>query len=254
MESILNSKIIALHNISIVRGQQIVLEDVNWETHVGEHWFVMGNNGCGKTTLLEILMGYLWPQEGTVTLLGETYGHTFLPELRTKIGYVSTWILKRMRNDIPVEHVIASGLDSSIGWFDDLDLKLQQRIEKLLEFFHIENIKERPFGKLSSGQQLKVILARALINQPKVLILDEPFNNLDIGSRIAMYQYVEQLSQHKDCPQIILVTHHLEDITPLFTHGLFLKEGKVFQKGKRSSLLTSESISKAFDVPPSFVK
>jgi iron complex transport system ATP-binding protein len=209
----------------------------------------MGNNGSGKTTLMEIIMGYLWPQEGHVSVLGKHFGEVYLQELRANIGYVSPWVFEHMRDYIPVEHVIASGTDASVGYFDNLTIPLEKKIGELLTFFHCSELKGRAFGTLSTGQQFKVVLARALVNEPRILSLDEPFSLLDVGSRIQMYQYIETICRSEEGPQVILVTHHFDDLIQVFTHGLFLKEGSIYGKGPRESVLCREMISGAFDIP-----
>ncbi|KPJ84133.1 MAG: hypothetical protein AMS17_16635 [Spirochaetes bacterium DG_61] len=239
---------INLRNVSLRRGEKQILTGINWTTHKGEHWFLMGNNGSGKTTLMEIIMGYLWPQEGHVSVLGRRFGEVYLQELRANIGYVSPWIFKHMREYIPVEHVIASGTDASVGYFDNLTKPLEKKIDELLTFFHCSELQGRTFGTLSTGQQFKVMLARALMNEPRIIILDEPFSLLDVGSRIQMYQYIETICRSEGSPQVIIVTHHFDDLISVFTHGLLLKEGSIYQKGFREHVLRKEVLSGAFDI------
>lgn len=174
--------IIALHSVSMTRGGKEVLQDISWTTRQGEHWFIMGNNGSGKTTMMEVIMGYLWPQRGSVSVLGNRFCEVYLQELRRRIGYVSPWIFKHLGDHVPVEDVIASGTDASVGYYNEFTPALHRNIRAQLDFFHCVDLMERRFGTLSSGQQLKVILARSLINDPDIMILDEPFSLLDIGS------------------------------------------------------------------------
>jgi iron complex transport system ATP-binding protein len=242
-------EIIVLKNLSITRGGNPVLLDVSWKTKRGEHWFIMGNNGSGKTTLMEIIMGYLWPQGGSVTVLGHRFGKVYLQDLRRRIGYVSPWIFRHLGGHVPVEDVIASGTDASVGYYNRITLSLQQRIGALLDFFHARDLEKRRFGTLSSGQQLKVILARSLINNPEIMILDEPFSLLDIGSRMAMYLYIDKLCRDEGGPQLLLVTHHLDDIGSCFTHGILLKEGRIYLKGPREEVLQPGTLARAFDLP-----
>jgi iron complex transport system ATP-binding protein len=244
--------LIDLRGVSVRRGKVAALIDVDWKTYRGEHWFIMGNNGSGKTTLLEIIMGYLWPQEGSVAILGRRFGEVYLQELRSRIGYVSPWIFHHMRDYIPVRHVIASGTDASVGYFESFSPKLEQKTVDLLRFFHCEELHDRPFGTLSSGQQLKVMLARSLINDPAVMLLDEPFSLLDIGSRYQMYRYMEKICTLEGGPQVVIVTHHFDDLTPVFTHGLLLKKGRVYRKGPRDRVLRAEVLSGALDIPAGF--
>jgi iron complex transport system ATP-binding protein len=243
-----------LKNVSITRAGKRVLRNIDWTTRRQEHWFIMGNNGSGKTTLLEIVLGYLWPTDGEVTVLGERFGRTFLPDLRKRIGYVAPWIFKRVRASVPAHDVIASGEDASIGLCDRPSKDLKRRVAKQAKFFGCEDFLISPFGQLSSGQQLKIVLARAMVHEPEILILDEPFSLLDIGSRAGIYDLIEQLAAKKKGPQIILVTHHLEDIRPVFTHGLFLKDGRIAEQGPKARLLDAKLISRTFGVPLSYFK
>jgi iron complex transport system ATP-binding protein len=244
-----DSILLDLKNVSIIRAGKRVLRSVHWTTRRGEHWFIMGNNGSGKTTLLEIVLGYLWPSDGEVTVLGERFGRTFLPDLRKRIGYVAPWVFKRVRPFVPVSDVIASGEDASIGLCESPPADLKRRITKQARFFGCAGFLERPFGQLSSGQQLKTILARAMVHSPEILILDEPFSLLDIGSRAGIYKLIEKLGKTKNGPQIILVTHHLEDIRPVFTHGLFLKDGHIAEHGVKQRLLNIKLVAKTFNIP-----
>ena len=246
--------IIDLRDVSINRGGRQVLRNINWQTLAGEHWFLMGNNGSGKTTLMEILMGYLWPQHGTVRVLGKKFGQVYLQDLRKKIGYVSPWVFKHTGDHIPVEDVIASGVDGSVGYFGAIPQKVVQMIKKQLRFFHCDGLVRRAFGTLSSGQQLKIMLARSLISDLRILILDEPFSFLDIGSRYSMYHFIEKICSQPTGPQVILVTHHLDDILSVFTHGLILKNFRIFKQGTREDILNKNTLSEAFDIPTDSIR
>ena len=240
--------VIALHHVSMTRGGKEVLHDISWTTKAGEHWFIMGNNGSGKTTLMEIIMGYLWPQRGSVDVLGNRYGQVYIQDLRKRIGYVSPWIFKHLSDHVPVEDVIASGTDASVGFYNELTPALHRKVEAQLDFFHSADLMERRFGTLSSGQQLKIILARSLINDPDIMILDEPFSLLDIGSRMSMYRYIEKLCQNETGPQLLLVTHHIDDVISPFSHGLLMKEGSIYYQGPRDAVLQGNRLTSAFEL------
>jgi iron complex transport system ATP-binding protein len=227
---------------------------MNWVTYKGEHWFIMGPNGSGKTTLVEILMGYLWPQKGEVRVLGEVFGRTNLQELRTKVGYVSPWIFRRMPPETPVEDVVASGFDSSVGFFGRQTPAIKRAVLRQLRFSGCLSLKNRAFGMISSGQQFKVILARALVHQPALLILDEPFSLLDIGARMEMYRLLTQLAEGPRAPQLLLVTHHREDLLPVFDRGLILKNGRIHRQGRRADVLAPLNLSSAFGIPVDTVR
>ncbi|MEW5894806.1 MAG: ATP-binding cassette domain-containing protein [Candidatus Omnitrophota bacterium] len=241
------STIIDLKNISIRRGGNQVLKGFSWSMRDDQNWFIMGNNGCGKSTLLEIIAGYLWPQSGRVRVFGETYGEAFLPDLRKKIGYVAPWVLNRIQGSMSVEEVIASGLEASIGVWGQLSDAMMNKVDAQLEFFQIQDLRGRCFGLLSTGQQLKVALARARINNPRLLILDEPFSTLDIGTRMKTYALMEKMAHIEHGTRVIMVTHHLDDIVNIFTHGMILKGGVIFKRGVRDRVLNRAVLNEAFD-------
>lgn len=240
-----------MDGVTLARDGRQVLGQIDWTTAAGEHWVVMGNNGSGKTTLMELLMGYLWPQKGSVAVLGRTFGKSCLPDLRKRIGYVSPWIFKRVRDDMPVESVVASGTEAGAVYYERISAGLRGEIRKRLGDFNCLSVRTRPFGKISSGQQIKVMIARALINHPEVLILDEPFSWLDMGARLAAYKLIERLGRLPRGPQMILVTHYLEDILPCFSHGLLLKDGRVYAQGPLDKILTPGHVAGALGVPKS---
>lgn len=246
--------LICIKNVSIIRGGKRVLKDISWTTLRGEHWFLMGNNGSGKTTLLEIVLGYLWPQKGEVYVLGEKFGRVFLPDLRKRIGFIAPWVLKRIRPSVPVYDVIASGEDSSIGFFGNVSKELDSRVRKEAKLFGCTPFLRSPFGNLSSGQQIRAALARAMVHQSEILILDEPFSHLDICTRARTYDLIERLSRRKGGPQIIMVTHHVEDVRPFFTHGLLIRDGRAAAQGKKEHLFQKNVMGKILEIPKSFFK
>ncbi len=238
-----------LKNVFIVRGSKQVLSGINWCINPGEHWVLMGPNGCGKTTMLEIASGYLWPTDGEVYLLGGKLGEVYLPDLRREIGFVAPWVLGRIQENVPVEDVIASGLDASIGYVSSISSHFKSQIRHQLEFFEALELQGRHFGELSSGEKLKVVLSRSLISKPRLLILDEPFAHLDLTSRYHCYDFLGKLSREPKGPSIVLVTHYLEDICPFFTHALLLKEGHVQAQGSKKEVISSDLLSQTFHIP-----
>ncbi len=238
--------VIELEKIFLKRKETEVFADFSWKVKTKEHWFIMGSNGCGKTSLLEIIMGYLWPQKGVVRVLGEQMGNVFIPDLRKQIGLVSPWIFKRMNDKTTVAKVVASGFDASMGYWGDVGNDLYQKVLKTLEGFHCSDLAERTFGALSSGQQFKVILARAIINSPQLLLLDEPFAQLDISARMEAYALVERLAQGDKELTVILISHHLEDVKDFYQHGLLFKNGRNYVSGLRQEMLILLNKDSAF--------
>ncbi len=258
-----NLPVLHLSNIYLTRAGRKVLQGVNWTVKAKEHWFILGPNGSGKTSLLEVVMGYLWATRGTVQVMGETYGKTNLPELRKKIGYVAPWVPKHVRGGETVIEVVAAGTEGCTAYHDKITPALRSKVRSKLRQLGCLNgtgyqgpkgtqyrFEFTPFENLSSGEQLKVGIARALMAEPKVLILDEPFSALDMGARFSLYGFLSRLARSPKAPSLLLVTHHLEDILPFFTHGLILKAGKFAACGEKKKVLTPAVLKKVFGTVP----
>lgn len=238
-----------LRNVSLVRGGNLILKDISWTIQKGEHWFILGHNGSGKTSLLEIVMGYLWATTGEVEVLGEVYGKTYLPDHRKRIGYVAPWIAKHIKPEETVREVVAGGLEATIEYHKEMSQGVLTKIHSALKTMECLSFEDAPFTRLSSGEQLKVLIARALIKGPEILILDEPFSALDIGARHSIQKLVEKVGDGHHKASIIIVTHHFDDIAPFYTHGLILKKGQVVEMGAKSKVLQSSVLKKAFGLP-----
>lgn len=238
--------ILELQDVSLTRAGRPVLKKINWTVRPGEHWVLCGHNGSGKTSLLEIVLGYLWASRGSVHVMGEQYGKTLLPELRKRIGFVAPWVLEHMRPWETAAEVVASGLQAGIEYRHRLSRFDAARINRFLRFFNCRQYEKVSFGSLSSGERMKIILARAMMAQPSLLVLDEPFASLDMGARWDLTRKLQQLAALKKPPAMILVTHHLEEIPSFFTHALILKEGRIFASGRRREVLKKDILLKAF--------
>jgi iron complex transport system ATP-binding protein len=245
--------IIHCRNVHLLRENRLVLASIDWQTYANEYWFILGNNGSGKTSLIEILLGYLWPQRGTVQVLGETFGRTYLPELRQRIGYLSSWIMDRIAQKQNVEDIVASGREASVGYYQPRTEAMERKIHAKLRDLDAAYLMGKSFKTLSCGQQYVVLLARALINDPALLILDEPFALLDMKTRYEMLALIGKLITQQHIRQIIFITHHLDEITPDYTHGLILKDGRIFQQGTRDAVLQPDVLSHAFDLDPTLI-
>lgn len=244
-----SEKLIELEGISLTRQGRRVLENLSWTVSSGEHWFILGQNGSGKTSLLEVILGYLWASSGTVRILGETYGKTYLPGIRREIGYVAPWVLKRIPSGETVWEVVASGTEGSIRYFGEVSDELLARIEQWLERFGCLGYLETPFDQLSTGEQLKVLIARSFVRGHRLLILDEAFAALDLGARVLIHRLLDDVARGEAAPSILLVTHQLEEILPFYTHGLLLKKGKIHAAGPKEAILKSDLLAGAFDAP-----
>lgn len=241
---------ISIKNADVFINNHKLLSDINWDVKSKEHWFILGPNGAGKTMLTNLIMGYLWPRSGgEVSILGEKFGNCNLCELRKKIAWISpslnTWINKK---NLSVEKVILSGIDSSIGFFREPSDPEKERVTQLLQNLNLQELRTRKFGNLSSGEKVKVLMARALINSPEIMILDEACVHLDLKNRENFLGTVKEIAQKPDSPTIIFITQRIEDVLPIFNKGLLLKKGKILAKGKRKDILQNETISNLFDV------
>lgn len=244
-----NHSIIELDSISYRRKEQYILKNISWKIKPGENWVLFGPNGSGKTTLLKLLTGYIHPSEGTAYVLGERIGRTNLPELRKRIGWISNSIADLIHDDDPAIEIVLAGAEASTRLWFDPTTKHTDRAASLLHQLGCESVKEKPYGILSQGEQKKVLIARALMNQPHLLILDEPCEGLDIASRERFLQDLLKLESIAPRPTIIFVSHYVEEILPFFTNVLLLKQGNVFQTGTLETMMNSEVLSSLFDIP-----
>jgi len=235
--------VISLQNVSRTLDDKQVLKNINWEIHQGENWVLFGLNGSGKTTLLNIITGYLWPTTGTVTVLGKEFGTYPLYELRRQIGFVSATVDKMLPSYDYAENVVLSGKFASLGLYEEVEQKDIEYALSLMEKFHCQNLIHRPIETLSQGQKQKIIILRALMAKPKLLILDEPCAGLDVLAREQILGFINEIGNDEDGPALLYVTHHVEEIMPAFTHIALLKDGQIFEKGSISNLLNDQIFS-----------
>lgn len=239
--------VIELENVSLIRNKKYILQNVHWKVHKGEHWCILGRNGAGKTALLNLLNGYLFPSKGTVTVLGSTFGKTDFREVRKQIGLVSSSLQEKIYGHDLVEEVILSGKFASIGLYETPEENDLEEMRTLMALFGVEKLSGRTYDNLSQGEKQKVLILRALMPQPKLLILDEPCNGLDILAREELLTLIETIAKKPNAPTILYVTHHVEEILPCFTRSLLLKEGKIFACGKTEELLSCARLSDFFE-------
>ena len=238
--------VLEISNLRIQRGGVVILDDMNWRVERGQHWVILGANGSGKTSLLSALTGYLMPTAGEISLLGETYGKSDWRELRKKIGLVSSSVRQMMADDEPALETVASGKYAMIDFWGRLSRTDKAKALKLLKQVECEYLAGRPWRVLSQGERQRVLIGRALMAKPRVLILDEPCAGLDPAAREHFLQFIQRLGARKNSPTLVLVTHHVEEIMPIFSHLLVLKNGKVLAAGKKSAALKTKLLSRAF--------
>ena len=239
--------ILAVRDLSIRRGDTLILDRIAWTVAPGEHWVVLGANGSGKTSLLSALTGYLPPTAGEVRVLGEEFGASDWRELRRHVGLVSSSVRQLMHDEEPALVTVASGKYATIGHWGRVPKADRTAAHALLADAECAHLAARPWLLLSQGERQRVLIARALMARPRLLILDEPCAGLDPVARENFLAFLDRLAAPRTgSPALVLVTHHVEEITPAFTHALLLREGRVVAAGPRARVLTSKSLSETF--------
>lgn len=238
--------ILEVRDLTMVREGTVILDDIDWTVAHGQHWAILGANGSGKTSLLSVLMSYLSATRGSVKVLGHEYGTTDWRELRKAIGLVSSALPQMMPPGEPGLNVVYSGKEAMIGAWGEVDRAAVDRAEYLLAQVDCTYLERRPWAVLSQGERQRLLIARALMADPRLLILDEPCAGLDPPAREHFLRFVDALGQGSNAPTLILVTHHVEEIVSTFSHVLLLSKGRVLGQGTKQTVLTSEILSGAF--------
>jgi iron complex transport system ATP-binding protein len=243
------SPILALQKLRLRRGDVSILRDVSWEVTSGQHWIILGANGSGKSSLLAVLSGYLPPTAGSCSVLGQTFGESDWRDLRTHLGIVSAPLASLMHPEEPAARTVLTGRDGSIDLWGPVSKTERAEALQWLRKVEAEELADRPWGVLSQGERQRVLIARALIRSPKLLILDEPCAGLDPVARESLLAFLARLIRRKDGTAIVLVTHHVEEILPEFTHALLLHEGAVAAAGPIHTSLTEANLGRIFNAP-----
>lgn len=239
--------LIEFEDVIVRRGGNVLVGPVTWKVELDERWVVLGPNGAGKTTLLRIAAAELFPTAGTAHVLSETFGRTDLSELRPRIGMSSSALANRVPTDEKVTDLVLSAGYGVLGrWREAYDRIDTDRAVEMLESLGAEHLAHRAYGTLSEGERKRVLIARALMTDPELLLLDEPAAGLDLGGREELVARLGELAADPDAPAMVLITHHVEEIPPGFTHALLLKEGGVVAQGLLDDVITAENLSKAF--------
>ena len=240
---------IRLEGVSVVRDRRAILDRVTWLVGPGERWAVLGPNGSGKTTLLAVVGSALWPTAGVVELLGERLGRVDMRELKRRIAVVSASVARQLRPGIPALDVVLTGRTAALEtWWHEYTADDRAQAASLLAEagFGGRAFAERPFGLLSEGERQQVLLARALMARPELLLLDEPAAGLDLGARERLLFRLASLAEDPEVPPLVFVTHHVEEIPPGITHAALLREGAMVASGRAAEVLTGPSVTAAF--------
>ena len=240
------NSIIELQNISLYREKTQILKNISWNIKKGAHWALIGPNGAGKTSLLKIISGIIWPSSGKVKVLGKEFGKTDLRELKKKIGWVSSFLTEKIPQNEDILEIIISGKFASFGVYEKITENDRKKAKRLLKFMDCDYILGRNFNVISQGEKQKVLIARALMAQPLILLLDEPCIGLDIKARENLLNSISKLCRETKTT-IIYVTHHIEEIVQEISKAFLIKDGKAFKQGNKKKVLTRECLSKLFE-------
>src|SRR5690625_4744659 len=236
------TSVIDIKDVSWKRQRKTILSNVSWEVTRGEHWAVLGLNGSGKTTLLNMVNGYIWPTTGKVSVLDRKFGKTDIRELRKMIGWVSSSLQERINGRQLVQDIIVSGKYASIGLYEEPTKEDFHMAHKIMDRLSCSYLVDRSYETCSNGEKQKILIARGLMASPKLLILDEPSSGLDFIARDELLETINELAHQENSPTIILVTHHIEEELPAFSHTLLLRDGTVHDQGKIEDLLPHDRL------------
>ncbi|RJL20380.1 ABC transporter ATP-binding protein [Bailinhaonella thermotolerans] len=243
-------EVLRLKDVAVRRDGSALLRGVGWTVHEDERWVVLGPNGAGKTTLLQVAASLLYPTEGTVEILGETLGRTDVFELRPRIGLTSAAIAERVPPDEKVIDLVLTGSYAILGrWEEEYDSADVTRAVELLDQLGCAHLIRRRFATLSEGERKRVQIARSLMPDPELLLLDEPAAGLDLGGREDLVRRLAGLAQSPTAPTMILVTHHVEEVPAGFTHAMLLRRGSVVAAGPLAEVFTEANLTKTFGLP-----
>ena len=242
--------VLSMSDVTVVRDGATLLSGVSWVVDEGQRWVVLGPNGAGKTTLLSIAAASLFPSSGTVELLGERFGQVDLGELRTRVGLSSTSLNDRVPPHERAVDVVVTAAHGVLGrWREGYDQSDLDRAADLLARVGMRAFVDRRFGTLSEGERKRVLLARALMTDPELLLLDEPAAGLDLGAREALLRLLSRVASAQGAPPSVLVTHHVEEIPVGTTHALLLARARVVAAGPVQDVLTGDLLSQTFGIP-----
>lgn len=249
----LHTPAIQFQNIQTIKNGKPIIKNFNLTIFKGENWVFLGRNGAGKTTLINYICGYDWPTEGKISILGMDLGAVPTSLIQSKIGILqSEHQATALQKNLTVLELIITGIYHTIGFYKDPTPEIIQKAYDILNLYKLNELSERKFHTLSSGEKAKILLLRAIIDDPKILILDEPNANLDLKARIEFYETLSEVQ--KKIEASILITHRIEEIPPFYTHICLIKNGEVIASGKIKEVLNEKNLSILYDLSLEVVK
>ncbi|MBS1371635.1 MAG: ATP-binding cassette domain-containing protein [Lentisphaeria bacterium] len=246
---------IDIRNANVYLGGREIIHDMHWQVEKGGRCFILGANGAGKTTLVKTLMGYAWPKFGAkVEVLGNRFGQTNLVELRKRIAWVSPFMSQFTNTESTGLEMVLSGFDGTLGLTRKATPEEVDTAKALMERFRCAHLTDQEIFTMSSGEQVKIMIARALLTKPELVILDEPSVYLDMAGREFLLEEIRQIAEKLPEVTIIFITQRIEDILPVFSEGMILAKGRIVENGARDKVLREEVLSAAYGLPIKLVK
>ncbi|MGC4031556.1 MAG: ATP-binding cassette domain-containing protein [Tepidisphaeraceae bacterium] len=244
-----NSAAVHLDGVVVSRGEREIIRDVSWRVENGEFAALLGPNGSGKSTLARVMLGYLWATRGRVRVAGNLFGETNLHDLREIVRLVQPNGQFDLEPTLSVREAVRTGVTGTLGAYRPATPEQENRVDELIERVGLTRAAGGQYGLLSTGERVRSLLARALVSRPKILILDEPTNGLDIRGREELLSVLEDIATEPDRPTVIVITHHVEELPRATTNVLLLDDGRVSASGKPAEVLTSERLSTVYGCP-----
>lgn len=248
----MKKEILHFEKVSFLREGREILSNINWHIKEGENWVLLGLNGSGKSSLLNMIPAYTFATTGEVRVLGETFGKCVWKNVRNRVGFVSSSLnnfISTLKKE-KLEDIVISGKFSSIGIYQEVTEEIREKARKIIEDFNITYIKDKNFATLSQGEQRRTLLARAFMTEPELLILDEPCSGLDIAAREKFLNNLQKMAESNENKiNFIYVSHQIEEIVPAISYVAILKDGKIIAQGLKKDILTEKNLTDLFDVP-----
>jgi iron complex transport system ATP-binding protein len=238
--------IVSIHQLEVHRGKTRILQDIDWHVGADGNWVILGANGSGKTTLLSCITGYVTPSAGTIQVLGKQYGKSDWRELRKEVGLVSSSVRQMIEDDQLGIEIVASGRRAEINSWHPVKGAEREEAVQLLAQVECERLADRPWGYLSQGERQRILIGRALMARCKILILDEPCAGLDPVARERFLDFLSRLAGSEGTPNLVLVTHHVEEILPCFSVALLLRDGRILARGPVRRVVITKLMTEAF--------